>query len=57
MKAEGLGLQAEERVPVALEGLEKIIEAIRSLKFGTVTITVQDSKIIQIDKTEKLRLR
>lgn len=37
--------------------LETIAEMIRDIKFGNVTVIVQDGKIIQIDKTEKLRVR
>ncbi|MBS4025476.1 MAG: YezD family protein [Clostridia bacterium] len=36
--------------------LEQIIGAIKQLKYGTVTIVIQDSKVIQIDRTEKMRL-
>jgi hypothetical protein len=34
----------------------RIIEAIRSVRFGHVQIIIQDSRIVQIDKTEKVRL-
>lgn len=35
---------------------EEIYKAIKSIRFGNVQITIQDSKVIQIDKTEKIRL-
>ena len=38
-----------------LEG--KIRAALRSIRFGTVTLVIQDGQIIQIDKNEKIRLR
>jgi hypothetical protein len=31
-------------------------DALRSIRFGTVTIVVQDGKIIQIERNEKFRL-
>ena len=31
-------------------------QALDSIKFGTVQIVVQDGRIVQIDKTEKIRL-
>ncbi|MCR5402053.1 MAG: YezD family protein [Treponema sp.] len=34
---------------------EKIAEYIKSIKFGSVIIQIQDGKIIQLDKTEKFR--
>lgn len=36
---------------------QSIRDALRGLRFGTVTIIVQDGVIIQIDRTEKRRLR
>ena len=37
--------------------LERVIrEALVSIKFGTITLVVQDSRVIQVDKSEKIRL-
>ncbi|MBS3906165.1 MAG: YezD family protein [Syntrophaceae bacterium] len=38
------------------ELLSHILKAIRSIRYGYVQIIVQDSKVVQIDKTEKIRL-
>jgi len=35
--------------------LLQILEALRSIRYGYVQIIVQDSKVVQIDKTEKIR--
>ena len=35
--------------------LLQILEALRSIRYGYVQIVVQDSKVVQIDKTEKIR--
>ncbi len=35
--------------------IDKIEEMLRGMKYGNVTLIVQDGKIIQIDKTEKHR--
>jgi hypothetical protein len=35
----------------------KIREALREIRFGTVTLVIQDSRVIQIDKSEKIRLK
>lgn len=32
-------------------------ESLRNLQFGTVTLVVQDGLIIQVDRTDKKRLR
>ena len=34
---------------------EKLAEYVKSIKFGSVIIQIQDGKIIQLDKTEKFR--
>ena len=44
------------RRPVLIP-LGEIEEAIRSVRYGTVQIIIQDGVVIQIDKTEKMRLR
>ena len=36
--------------------LEEIRKAILSLRFGNVQVIVQDGRVVQIDKTEKIRL-
>lgn len=35
--------------------MEQIIRALDGLEYGTVLITVHDSQIVQIDRTEKHR--
>jgi hypothetical protein len=37
--------------------LERIAAVLRGLKFGNVNVIVQDGVVIQIDRTEKHRLR
>jgi hypothetical protein len=39
------------------EALEQIRDSMRGLRFGSVNIIVQDGVVIQIDRTEKHRLR
>ena len=37
--------------------LQQIREALAGLRFGSVTIVVQDGVVVQIDRTEKRRVR
>lgn len=37
--------------------MQQIEDFIRSVQFGTVTIVIQDGKIVQIERNEKLRLK
>lgn len=34
---------------------EEIMKAVREIRYGSVQITIHGSKIVQIDKTEKVR--
>ncbi len=39
------------------EALRHIRQALTSLRFGQLVITVQDGLVVQVDRTEKTRLR
>ncbi len=34
-----------------------IREALKAIRYGTVTLVIQDGRVIQIDKSEKIRLK
>jgi hypothetical protein len=36
--------------------MDEIRKAICSMRFGTVQVIIQDGRIVQIDRTEKIRL-
>ncbi|MHB0998770.1 MAG: YezD family protein [Armatimonadota bacterium] len=40
---------------ISPEVIDKIVQALVDLRFGSVQITVQDYRVVQIDKTEKVR--
>ena len=35
---------------------EEILRQLRSLRFGQVTVQVHDTRVVQIERTEKIRL-
>lgn len=41
---------------VSQELLLRIAEAIRGIRYGSVQITIHDSRVVQIEKAEKVRL-
>lgn len=43
--------------PWNLELERQVREALRTIRFGTVTLVIQDGHIVQIDRNEKIRLR
>ena len=48
---------SRERGNAVEETLDQIRDSLRGLRFGSVNIIVQDGVVIQIDRTEKRRLR
>ena len=39
------------------DALDRIGSALRGLKYGTVTVVVQDGVVVQVERTEKVRLK
>jgi len=35
---------------------QRILTALKEIRFGTLSLIIQDGKVIQIDKNEKIRL-
>lgn len=35
--------------------LKEVAKAIEEIKFGSILITIHDSKVVQIERTEKMR--
>jgi len=48
---------AAEQAATSDDAINQIRDSLRGLRFGSVNIIVQDGVIIQIDRTEKRRLR
>ena len=38
------------------EVVRRIVDAIRSIRYGQVQIIIQDSRVVQIETTDKVRL-
>ncbi|HEY9579143.1 MAG TPA: YezD family protein [Rhizorhapis sp.] len=48
---------ASEKQRHVEESLRSIREALMHLRFGTISLTVHEDQVVQIDVTEKKRLR
>ena len=51
----------QQKVPANATGgdlkwLELVVQHVKSLRYGVVEIVVHDSRVIQIEKTERVRL-
>jgi hypothetical protein len=42
--------------PVPPLPIEAIQDAVESIRYGVVQLIIQDGRVVQIDKTEKIRL-
>lgn len=50
------GKDMEKERKISEKDLKKIQEFIESIEFGSVSIIIQNGKIVQIEKNEKVRL-
>lgn len=54
-------MKTTEQAQISSEGkaqsgwIEAVVERVNSLRFGVVQIVVHDSRVVQIEKTERLR--
>jgi len=48
--------RADDDVADPDEAVDRIRSALRGLRFGTVTLVIQDGVVVQIERMEKLRL-
>ena len=48
--------EVEAERATTLGTIDSVLDALRGLRYGTVTLTVHDGALVQIDRTEKLRL-
>jgi len=37
------------------EQFRKVLAYLRDIKYGTITLVIQDGKVVQVDKLEKIR--
>lgn len=52
------GVQMAEILQHELQKItDQILQYIQQVQYGSVTIVIQDGKVVQIEKNEKMRLR
>jgi len=42
---------------ISKENFDKVLAYLSEVKFGTVTLILQDGKVVQVEKLEKIRFR
>ncbi len=45
------------KTPLSSADLQRLLDLIKTVKYGSVTLVIQDGRVIQIDKNEKMRLK
>jgi len=46
-----------EKMKIINESLEKIVEMVAEIKYGSITLLIQNGFLIQIDRNEKIRIK
>ena len=49
--------QASDKSPLSPADLRVLIEIVKTVRYGSVTLVIQDGVVVQIDKNEKVRLK
>jgi len=47
----------ESSNPLTPEDLKRLLDLVKTVRYGSVTLVIQDGRVIQIDKNEKMRLK
>lgn len=45
------------KTPLSPEDLQRLLELIKTVKYGSITLVIQDGRVVQIVKNEKMRLK
>lgn len=53
----GLNDSEQQQLPLSDKDFERLHKLLDSIKFGSVTLVIQEGKIVQMEKNEKVRLR
>lgn len=49
--------EKKEQIVLGLKDLERINKIISDMRYGSVTLIIQDGVLLQIEKNEKIRLK
>lgn len=50
-------MEREKNGSVSEKDIKTIVQFIESIRYGSVSIVIQDGKIVQIEKSEKVRMK
>lgn len=52
-----MGAESKKVNTINASDINKIKEFLETIQFGSVTVIIQDGKVIQIEKNEKVRMK
>lgn len=47
----------KSKINISEEDLKKLLQYVESVQYGSVTIYIQEGKIVQIEKSEKIKIK
>lgn len=56
MRSKNNQTPANTKCPLSQEEVEHLLETLKTIKYGSLTLIIQDGKVVQIDINEKKRL-
>ncbi|ADY57075.1 Protein of unknown function DUF2292 [Syntrophobotulus glycolicus DSM 8271] len=43
--------------PISDEYIEKLVTLLKTIKFGSITLIIQNGEVVQLEKNEKMRIK
>lgn len=50
-------VNSKESKAISEEDLKKLLKLLDSVQYGSITLTLQEGKVVQIEKNEKMRIK
>jgi Uncharacterized small protein len=47
---------SKSNIGISEENLDKLIEMLKDIKYGSITLVIQDGVVVRIEKKEKVRI-
>lgn len=51
------GKRVKNKTPMSIGDLQKLLDVVKTVRYGSVTLIIQDGHWIQLDINEKMRLK
>lgn len=48
---------SKSKLPISEDDMNKVLQLIKAIRYGSVNLVIQDGVVIQIETSEKIRLK